>query len=108
MVVGALVEYDFFDAIPDIVGGVPTFVRRIPSGKCVAVLTTDHSYDSEYSTAHIMYEMYNHRRVKGPLCPDFNYPYFMRSERSGNIGVNCRVVFLPIGNLFLLISTIDI
>jgi hypothetical protein len=32
----------------------------------------------------------------------------MRDESPGNISVNCRVVFLPIGNLFLLISTTDI
>jgi hypothetical protein len=42
------------------------------------------------------------------LRPDFNYLYFMRNESPGNISVNCRVVFLPIGNLFLLISTMDI
>lgn len=32
-VVGALLEYDTFDDIFDIIGGVSTFVRLIPSGK---------------------------------------------------------------------------
>jgi hypothetical protein len=46
--------------------------------------------------------------MKELLRPDFNYPYFMRNDSQGNISVNCRVVFLPIGNVFLLVSTMDI
>jgi hypothetical protein len=46
VVVGTLTEYDSFEDIPDIVGGVPTFIRRIPAGKCIAVSTTDQSFDS--------------------------------------------------------------
>lgn len=36
------------------------------------------------------------------------YPYFVRSEHPRNIEVNRRAVFLFIGHLFFLISTIDI
>jgi hypothetical protein len=32
----------------------------------------------------------------------------MRNDSPGNISVNCRVVFLPIGNIFLLVSTMTI
>lgn len=53
LVVGALLEYDTFEAIPDIIGGVSTFIRRVPSGKCVTVSNTDYPCDSGYSTAHI-------------------------------------------------------
>jgi hypothetical protein len=42
------------------------------------------------------------------LRPDFNYPYFMRNKSPGNISINCRAVLLPIGNLFVLVSTMDI
>jgi hypothetical protein len=108
VVVGALTEYDSFDDIPDIIGGVPTFIRREPSGKCIAVSTTNQLFDLGYSVAHAMHENYNNRRTQVLLRPDFNYSYFMRHESPGNISVNCRVVFLPIGNLFLLISTTDI
>ncbi len=52
--------------------------------------------------------MYNDKRVQKPLRPDFNYPYFMQSEYPESIRVNCLVVFLPIGNLFLLIATMNI
>jgi hypothetical protein len=89
-------------SLTDIVGGVPTFIRRIPAGKCVAVSTTDQPFDSGYS--HAMHERYNNRRTQVLLRPDFNYPYFMRNDCPGNISVNCRAVFLPISNLFLLVS----
>jgi hypothetical protein len=42
------------------------------------------------------------------LRPDFNYSYFMRNDSPDNISVNCRVVFLPIGNIFLLVSMMTI
>ncbi len=80
LVVGALTEYDSFNNIPDIVGGVPTFIRRIPASKCIAVSTTDQPFDSGYSVAHAMHERrYNNRRTQVLLRPDFNYPYFMRN-----------------------------
>ncbi len=72
------------------------------------VSTTDQPFDSGYSVAHTLHERYNGRRMKAPLRPDFNYPYFMRSNSQYNISVNCRVVFLPIGNIFFLVAKIDI
>ena len=108
VVVGTLKEYDNFHDIPDIVGGVPSFIRCEPGAKCVVVSTTDQPFDSGYSVAHTLHERYNGRRMEAPLRPDFNYPYFMRSNSQYNISVNCRVVFLPIGNIFFLVAKIDI
>ncbi len=34
--------------------------------------------------------------------------YFMHNDSPMDISVNFRVVFLPIGNIFLLVSTMDI
>ena len=108
VVVGSLQEYDHLHDVPDVIGGVPSFIRCIPSGKCVVVSTTDQPFDSGYSVAHSLHARYNNRRMEKMLSPDFNYPYFMRSNSPGNIAVNCRVVFLPIGNIFLLVATMDI
>jgi hypothetical protein len=108
VVVGSLKEYDNFHDVPDVVGGVPSFIRHMPPGKCIVVSTTDQPFDSGYSVAHGMHERYNNRRMKKLLRPDFNYLCFMRNNSQGNISVNCMVIFLPIDNVFLLVSTMDI
>ena len=108
VVVGSLKEYDHFHDIPDVVGGVPSFIRCEPGAKCIVVSTTDQPFDSGYSVAHALHARYNNRRMEGLLRPDFNYPYFMRSNSPGNISVNCRVVFLPVGNIFFLVATMNI
>ncbi len=40
VVVGSTTPSKLF--IPDIIGGVSTFIRRIPSGKCVTVSNIDY------------------------------------------------------------------
>jgi hypothetical protein len=46
VVVGSLKEYDNFHDVPDVVGGVPSFIRHMPSDKCIVVSTTDQPFDS--------------------------------------------------------------
>ncbi len=75
---------------------------------CVVVSTTDQPFDSGYSVAHALHARYNNRRMEELLRPDFNYPYFMKNNSPGNISVNCRAVFLPVGNIFFLIATMNI
>jgi hypothetical protein len=108
VVVGSLKEYNGLHSVPDILGGVPSFVRNSVTGKCVVVSTADQPFDSGYSVAHAMHARYNNRVSQVLLRPDFNYPYFMRHDSPMDICVNCRVVFLPIGNIFLLVSTTNI
>ena len=108
VVVGSLNEYDGLHNVPDILGGVPSFIRSTGAGKCVVVSTTDQPFDSGYSVAHALHARYNNRVSQVLLRPDFNYPYFMRHDSPMDISVNCRVVFLPIGNIFLLVSIMDI
>ncbi len=56
MVVGSLKEYDNFHDIPDVVGGVPSFIKHMPSSKFIVVSTMDQPFDSGYSVAHAMHE----------------------------------------------------
>ena len=72
--------YATVESVTDVVCSVSIFISRIGMQTC----SLDLLYDSECSTAHIL----NGKVSLASIRPDFNYPYFMQSERPGNIREN--------------------